>query len=90
MWSKTKRQVAKAKEKAYDELYEKLATEKGEKVLYHLTRVTELGRMCIRPAAGRRACASKVMRSHCHQNRKSLSTRKAMCNLPSIDLMLLP
>ncbi|MDJ0933710.1 MAG: endonuclease/exonuclease/phosphatase family protein [Breoghania sp.] len=35
---KVKRQVAKAKEKAYDELYAKLSTKEGEKDLYRLAR----------------------------------------------------
>ena len=36
--SKAKREVAKAKNKAYDELYEKLDTKEGEKDLYRLAR----------------------------------------------------
>ncbi|XP_051781551.1 uncharacterized protein LOC127527298 isoform X2 [Erpetoichthys calabaricus] len=35
---KVKREVAKAKEKAYDELYERLDTKEGEKDLYRLAR----------------------------------------------------
>ncbi len=38
MWHKAKKEVAKAKEKAYDKLYEKLNTEEGEKDLYRLAR----------------------------------------------------
>ena len=38
MCSIAKKEVAKAKEKAYDDLYEKLDTKEGEKDLYRLTR----------------------------------------------------
>ena len=38
MCSKVKRVVAKAKGKAFDELYEKLDTKEGEKDLYRLAR----------------------------------------------------
>ena len=38
MCCKVKREVAKAKEKADDELYEKLETKEGEKELYRLAR----------------------------------------------------
>lgn len=38
MWRKAKKEVAKAKEKAYDKLYEKLNTEEREKDLYRLAR----------------------------------------------------
>ncbi|KAI5089892.1 hypothetical protein C0J45_20027 [Silurus meridionalis] len=38
MWQQVKRDVVKAKEKAYEELYEKLDTKEGEKDLYRLAR----------------------------------------------------
>ena len=38
MFHKVKRVVTKAKEKAFDELYEKLDTKEGEKDLYQLAR----------------------------------------------------
>ena len=46
MRHQAKREVAKAKEKAYGELYERLDTKEGEKDW--LDRETELGRMCSR------------------------------------------
>lgn len=39
MWKNVKREEAKAKEKANDELYEKLNTKKGER---HLVRLVKL------------------------------------------------
>ncbi len=43
-----KKEVAKVKEKAYEELYEKLDIKEGEKDLYQLARQreTEIGGMC--------------------------------------------
>ncbi|KAI5623886.1 hypothetical protein C0J50_16567 [Silurus asotus] len=38
MWQQVKRDVANAKEKAYEELYERLDTKEGEKDLYRLAR----------------------------------------------------
>ena len=38
MQCKVKREVEKAKQKVYDELYERLDTKGGEKDLYHLQR----------------------------------------------------
>ncbi|KAK3538419.1 hypothetical protein QTP86_001765 [Hemibagrus guttatus] len=42
---RVKREVSKAKQKAYDELYTRLDTREGEKDLYRLARI-EMGRMC--------------------------------------------
>ena len=38
MQHKAKREVVKARQKAYDELYERLDNEEGEKDLYFLAR----------------------------------------------------
>ncbi|KAI5624623.1 hypothetical protein C0J50_15815, partial [Silurus asotus] len=38
MWQQVKGDVVKAKEKAYEELYERLSTKEGEKDLYRLAR----------------------------------------------------
>ncbi|KAI5090692.1 hypothetical protein C0J45_19553, partial [Silurus meridionalis] len=41
MWQQVKRDVAKAKKKEYEELYEKMDTMEGEKDLYQLVRQTD-------------------------------------------------
>lgn len=48
MSRKAQTEVAKAKEKAYGELYERLDTREGEKDFYRSARQIELGRMCSR------------------------------------------
>ena len=49
MRRKAKREVVKAKKKAYDELYEKLDQRKGKRMCTDWPdRGTELGRMCCR------------------------------------------
>ena len=45
---KMKREVAKDKQKAYEEFYDRLDTKEGEKDLYRLAREIKLGRMCSR------------------------------------------